>query len=241
MSDNLTLSLETRTTLRKGLARLRKDGQVPAVIHDHGKDSVHVTALYIDMLKTYRQAGKHHPLSLNVGSKKYMAMIKDVDFEPRKQILRHVVFNAIKVDEEVETEVPIAFVEDVEIPAEKASLMVLKQLDHVQIRALPHNLVDEFLVDPSTLAEVGDRLTVADLKTPPGVTILTEPETQIAIVEMPKDQIAEADAAAADLAADQAEPEAAKVEAEQGEDTDQAVQDKEDQPGGQAQDEPKES
>jgi hypothetical protein len=36
---------------------------------------------------------------------------------------------------------------------------------------------------------------------------LTAPETQIAIVEMPKDQIAEADAAAAALAEDAGKPE----------------------------------
>ena len=39
---------------------------------------------------------------------------------------------------------------------------------------------------------------------PEGVTILTEADHGLATVEMPKDQIAEADAAAADLAEDAA-------------------------------------
>lgn len=200
-SDTIALDVEERTVLRKGLRSLRDAGMVPAVIHDHGKDSVHVMAEYGPLLKVYSQAGKHHPVHLTVGSKKHLAMIKDADFEPVKYRLRHIVFQAIKQNEEVTAEIPVVLVGD-EIPAEKMSLLVLKQLDRVEVKALPNALPDELTVDATKLAEVGDHLTVADIVVPKGVTITTEPEMQIAIVEMPKDQIAEADAAAAELAAD---------------------------------------
>lgn len=203
-NDKIAIELQEREVLRKRLALLRKQGLVPAVIHDHGSDSIHVMGDYMQLTKVFQSAGKHHPVELKVAGKQHLAMIKDVDFEPAKHRLRHIVFQAIKQNEEVEAEVPVVFKEDAEIPAEKVSLMVLKQLDHVQIKALPKDLPDELVVDPSTLAEVGDSLTVADLVVPTGVTILTEPETQIAMVEMPKDQIAEADAAAAALAEDAA-------------------------------------
>lgn len=201
--DSIKVDLEKREVLRKGLSGLRQKGQVPAVIHDHGKQSMHVSGDYLKLVKIYSAAGKHHPVELNVGGKQHLAMIKDVDFEPTKRRMRHVVFQAIQQNEAVEAEVPIVFSE-VDIPAEKVSLMVLKQLDHVLVKALPRDLPDELIVDPSTLAEVGDKLSVSDLKAPDGVTILTEPDMQIAVVEMPKDQIAEADAAAESLAEDAA-------------------------------------
>ncbi len=204
MSDEtIALDLKERTVVRKGLSGLRQEGLVPAVIHDHGKPSIHVMGDATQVNKVYTHAGKHHPVQLSVGSKQHLALIKDVDFEPTKHNLRHVVFQAIKQDEAVEAEIPVLFAE-VEIPAEKLSLMVLKQLDHVQVKALPKDLPDELVVDPSKLAEVGDHLTVADLVVPSGVTILTEPHQQIAIVELPKDQEAEANAAAAALAEDAA-------------------------------------
>lgn len=211
-NQSISLKLEERTILRKGLAGLRKDGFVPAVVHDHGKESIHVMGDSMAMAKVYSQAGKHHPVDLTVGGKKHLALIKDVDFEPSKHRLRHIVFQAIKQNEETEAEIPVVFLEDVEIPAEKVSLMVLKQLDHVQVKALPRDLPDQLVVDPSTLAEVGDTLTVAQLVAPKGVTIITEPEQQIAIVEMPKDQIAEANAAAEALAEDAGKPDAETVE-----------------------------
>lgn len=234
-SDSIGVDLVERTVVGKGLQSLRKGSIVPAVIHDHGKPSIHVQGDFTKLMKVYSDAGKHHPVQLKVGSKQHLAMIKDVDFEPTKHMMRHIVFQAIRQDEEVEAEVPITYLE-VEIPAERLSLMVLKQLDTVEVKALPKDLPDELTVDPSTLAEVGDHLTVADIKVPAGVTITTDPIVQIAIVEMPKDQEAEANAAAEALAEDAG---AEEVEAEHGEDTPQDTQAEETMPGGKLQKEPK--
>lgn len=208
-NDTIAVDLQERTVLRKGLQELRASGLIPAVIHDHGKESIHVMGDFITLSKVFSAAGKHHPVQLTVGKQQHLALIKDVDFEPAKHRMRHIVFQAIKQNEEVEAEVPIIY-KDIEIPAERVSLLVLKQLDRVQVKALPKDLPDELVVDPSTLSEVGDHLTVADLKVPEGVTVLTDPTSQIAIVEMPKDQAAEADAAAAALLEDAGAPEEAE-------------------------------
>lgn len=228
-TDTISIDLQERTVLGKGLNHLRADGQIPAVIHDHGNPSIHVMGDAIALGKVYAAAGKHHPVEVKVGGKQHLALIKDADIEPVKHRLRHLVFQAIKQNEEVEAEIPVVFLEDAEIPAERKSLMVLRQLDHVQVKALPRDLPDELVVDPSTLEEVGDHLTVADIKAPTGVTILTEEHSQIAIVEMPKDQIAEADASAASLAEDAAahgeDEESAETESadEDGEKSDDAA------------------
>ncbi len=214
MSENeIVVILEERSVLRKGLQQLRQSGKVPAVIHDHGKPSTHVMADYSALVKAYSLAGKHHPVQLQIGKIDHLALIKDVDYEPVKHSLRHIVFQAIKQNEAVEAEVPILFKEDTEIPAEKLSLMVLRQLDYVTIKALPKDLPNELIVDPSSLTEVGDHITVADLVVPAGITILTDPDHPIATVEMPKDQEAEANAAAAAQATEDgvvAEPTAAE-------------------------------
>ncbi len=236
-SDSIGIELVERTIIGKGLQGLRAKSLVPAVIHDHGKPSIHVSGDYVALSKAYAAAGKHHPVELKVGAKNHLALIKDVDYEPAKRRMRHVVFQAIRQNEAVEAEIPVEFM-DVDIPAEKLSLMILQQLDHVEVKALPKDLPDQLLIDPSTLAEVGDHLTVADLKVPAGVTVLTPPETQLAVVEMPKDQEAEANAAAAEHA-EQTAGEAEDVESEHGAGADQEPQSAEDQPGTKQQKEPK--
>lgn len=193
--QDIAIKVEERTVLGKGVRQLRRDGFVPAVIHDHGKESKHVMGSFIEMTKVYQAAGKHHPVNVTLGSKKYMALIKDVDFEPRKHTVRHVVFNAIAADEKQQTEVPINFIEG-EIPAEKAGYMVIRQLDVVEIEALPKDLIDQIEIDASSLVEIGDKLTVADIVVPKGVEILTESEHPIAVVEETKAQMSEEDEAA---------------------------------------------
>lgn len=193
------VKLEQRTVLGKGLGRLRQDGVVPAVIHNHGQDSIHVMGPEMQLVKVYQAAGKHHPLNLEVGSDKYLALIKDAHFDPVKRRLQHVVFQAIKQDEQVEAEVPIRI--DGDAPAEKVGLIILHQLDAVEIEALPKDLPDELVVSAEALAELHDKITVADLQVPSGVTILTDAEHPIATV-------AESRA----MAAEEAEAEAAEGE-----------------------------
>lgn len=188
-SEEIALALEERKIEGKAVKHLRRDGLIPAVIHDHGKPSKIVMASQLELVKVYKQAGKHHPLSLTLGKEKHLAIIKDVDFDPKKHQMRHVVFNAIKQDEKVETEVPVHLTG--EIPAEKVGLLVIRQLDSVDIEAYPKDLVDEVTVDASALSEIGDKVTVADIVVPPGVIILTEPEHPIATIEETKAQISE--------------------------------------------------
>lgn len=200
-NETISVELKPREVIGKGLATLRAGGEVPAVLHNHGKESIHVQGNALNLAKVYAQAGQHHPVELKIDGKKHLALIKDVDFEPTKHRMRHVVFQAVRANEKTTAEIPVALTGE-EIPAEKKSLLILTQLDTVEVEALPRDLPDQLTVDATTLEEVGDRLTVADIKVPSGVTILTEPETQIAVVEMPRDQIAEADAAAQSLADD---------------------------------------
>jgi large subunit ribosomal protein L25 len=214
-SDTITLAAHKRDVLGKKVRALRAEGKTPAVVHDHGNDSVHISIEEKDLKKVYSQAGKHHPVVLDIDGKKYTTLIKEVTYRPATPFLYHSVFQAIKANETVKAQVPIKLVG--EIPAEKASLLVLQNMENVEIEALPKDLMDVIEIDASKLAEAGDKLHVSDIKLPTGVEIKVDPELAIATVEVPRDQIAEADAAAAELAADKAEGETAEGEGEEAE------------------------
>ncbi len=207
------LVLEKREILGKGLGRIRQDGLIPAVIHNFGQPSIHVMAPEMLLDKVYREAGKHHPLNLQVGQDSFLALIKDVHYNPIKHRIRHVVFQAIRQDEKVEAEIPIHL--EGEIPAEKVGLMVLRQLDSVEVEALPKDLPDEIKADATALAELHDKIVVGDLEVPAGVTILTEADHPIATVVETKAQISEEEAAEGELTPEEA-AEAEKAEGGEG-------------------------
>lgn len=234
--DKITLTLESRTTQGKAVKHLRKGGIVPAVLHDHGKDSILVQAEHGAMMKVYKHAGKHHPIELDAAGKRYTAMIKDIEFEPRKQALTHVVFNAVSATEKVATEVPLhpVYAEgDDASPAERAGLMVLPHLTVVTVSAVSSKLPDFLEYDAEKLVEVGDHITVGDLKAPAGVEIITEAEQVIVTVNDPTVIAAANDAAGGD-AEEATGNEAAAVDSEHGsaETDDQTSGEDELNPGG---------
>jgi large subunit ribosomal protein L25 len=212
--DSISLELEPRKVLGKAVKHLRRDGQVPAVIHDHGKESLHVQGNAVAMLKVWRAAGKHHPVELTAGDKNYVALIKTAQFDPKKHQLTHLVFNAVDKNQKVEAEIPVRphYDEGNESsPAERSGLIVLTQLESVEVRAIATNLPDFLEYDAEKLIEVGDHCTVADLILPEGVELETEANHSIATVYEPS-----ALAAANEAAAGEGE-EAVTEEASEGE------------------------
>lgn len=238
-SETIALELKPREVTGKAVKHLRKDGVVPAVIHDHGKDSLVVMGDYQKVFKVYQDAGKHHPVEIKTGGKTYTTLIKSVTFDPKRNSMTHVVFNAVKANEKVDAEVPVraVFAEGNDAsPAERAGLIVLEQLTEVEVEALPRDLPDELTFDGEQLVNVGDQVTVADLTVPAGVVITTEPEHVLATVFEPS-----ALQAANEDVGGTAEPEeAAEVESEHGEAADDAITGEDEvRPGGKEQKESK--
>jgi large subunit ribosomal protein L25 len=214
--QEISIELEKREITGKAVKRLRRDGQVPAVIHDHGKDSVVVMGPFLQMSKMYQQAGKNHPVKINADGKNYTALIKNATFDPKKNQLSHVVFNAVKANEKVDAEVPvrIRFAEGNEAsPAERAGLVVLHQMEAVEVETTPNRIPDALYFDGEKLIAAGDHVTVADLEVPEGVTVKDDPAQPVATVFEPS-----ALQAANDAAGGTAEEEAPAA-AESGEET----------------------
>jgi len=201
MADTISISLQKRDITGKQVKQLRREGLVPAVIHDHGKESIIVSGVYIDMARMYKAAGKHHPVAVEADGKKYTALIKKVDLDPRKNTLTHVVFNAVKANQKVEAEIPVHVRYDEgndASPAERAGLIVLHNLESVEVVAFPKDLPEAIEFDGEKLTAVGDNITVEDLIVPAGVEIKTDPSQQVASVFEPSALAAANDAAGGD-------------------------------------------
>lgn len=220
--ESFSLTLEPREVTGKAVKHLRRDGLIPAVIHDHGRPSIHVMGDYQSLAKTYRAAGRHRTIELKAGDQSFTALIKKIDVDPKKNRLRHVVFNAVDKNQKVEAEVPVRprYQEDNESsPAERAGLIVLSHLEEVEVKALPSKIPNELTYDAEKLVEIGDSVTVADLNLPEGVELVTEPEHAVATVYEPSAIAAANDEAAGEAEAGDADSVESDHESESREDT----------------------
>ncbi|MCB9820080.1 50S ribosomal protein L25 [Candidatus Nomurabacteria bacterium] len=169
MGNKTTLSLDERKVHGKKVAKLRSEGLVPGVVYGAEMEpiSVQVAANVFD--KTYRQAGTYTPVHLNIGSKKKIAMIKEVDIDPVRGEVRHVSFHAVKASDPVVAVVPVRLVGEGESEAEKNGLVVLQTLDQIEVKALPMDLPEAVEISILGLKEAGEKLTLAAAELPEGV------------------------------------------------------------------------
>lgn len=236
--QEVTLELSKREITGKAVKNIRKAGLVPAVIHDHGKPSIIVQAEYQALHQAYATAGKHHPVKVKADGKLYTAIIKSVTRDPRYNALTHVVFNAVKANEKVTTDVPVRARLDEgneATPAERAGLMVLHNLTTVEIEATASKLPDVLEFDGEKLVEVGDHATVADLTVPSGVEVKTDSSQTLASVFEPSAVAAANDAAGGDAESG----DEASVESEHESNAEEGTQADEIRPGGKKENEDK--
>ena len=250
MGDKLSLKLDERSVHGKKVAKLRQDGLVPAVVYGPGIDPISVQVEDGVFTKLYRQAGTYTPVHLTIGSKKKIAMIKDVDRDPVRGTVRHVSFHAVKANEPVIADVPIHLVGEGESEAEKNGLVILQALDRIEVKALPMDLPDAVEVSVVELKEAGEKVTLADATLPEGVEFVEhdsghgddDEEEKPRVTDLMVASVWEPAAlqAANEAAAGDAQDES-DVDSENGSDTDQGSQAPESMPGGKGQDEPKQS
>lgn len=236
--QEITLKLDTREATGKKVANLRRDGFVPSVVYGGHDEPVSTQSAFVETTKVVHEAGKHTPVHLTVNGKKKLAIIKDVEIDPVKHQILHVSFHAIRQNDVITTEVPIVLVGIGESAAEKAGLIVLQAIEHLEVKAKPASLPESLEISIIDLATDEDKITIGDIKLPEGVEFAdAEQDLELVVANVYEPAALEAanDAAAGSATIDD------DVEADNGADTPQDTQAEETKPGGKLQDEPKQS
>ena len=170
MADKI--SAETRTSFGKGAARkLRAAGRIPAVVYGHGTEPVHISLPGHELSLIVRRANAVLDLDLPTGSQ--LALVKDVQKDPVRQIIEHLDLLVVRSGERVEVEVPVVLHGE-SLPGTVAALDSQTLLLSVEATSIPEHLVVEIegAVD-------GTQVTAADIELPRGTRLAVEPETLV--------------------------------------------------------------
>ena len=214
----ISLKLDERTAEGKKLAKLRDSGFTPSVIYGGQEQPIMTQSPQVETSKVVHAAGKHTPINLTFDGKKKLAIIKSIDMDPVKHVLRHVAFHTIKQNDIITTEVPIILVGQGESEAERAGLVILQAIEHVEVKAKPADLPESLEISIINLATAEDKIFVSDIKLPEGVEfadIDQDMELVIANVYEPSALQAANEASGGEAEEEEAE----EVPAENGEET----------------------
>lgn len=212
------LALEKREATGKKLKGLRAAGLIPSVVYG-GKEPVLLSSEYVATEKVLMGAGYHSPIDLDMAGKKQLAIVKDVAIDPVSRKIMNIEFQAISAKAVVEATTPVVIVNFEESEASKIYHFALTQsIEELDVKAKPADLPKELEVDASSLKEVDDKLTIADIKLPEGVVFADKEMSAEQVVASLYDPAAEAEKREAEeKAAAEAEPvDAADVPADNG-------------------------
>jgi len=186
------ISAQARTEFGKGAARrVRRAGQVPAVIYGHGTDPTHIALPGHDLMLALKTPNVL--LQVALASEDFLTLPKAVQRDPVKQTVEHVDLVIVRSGEKVTVEVPV--VVSGRVPGGIVDLVVAAVSLETEATHIPSEIpvnVDGF--------EVGTLVRASDLVLPAGTVLAGDPEQIMISVAAP--------------AVEEEEPEAAPAEGE---------------------------
>ena len=168
-NDGNHLVTEIRDTFGKGAARkIRALGKIPAVIYGHGTEPQHVTLPGHEVSLILRKSNQ--VLDLDIQGKSQLALVKDVQKDPVRQIIEHIDLIVVRKGEKVTVDVPV------HLEGDSAPGTVVNQASNtisVEVEAIhiPENVV----VSIEGLEE-GAHILAGAVKLPAGATLVSDPE-----------------------------------------------------------------
>ncbi len=152
---------------------LRKSGKIPAVFYGAGKDTTSITIPIVDFKKVWRDAGESSAVKVSTLKGDIDVLIHEVQVNPVTSEPIHVDFLAIDMKKKIKVNVPLVF-EGISNAVKTGVGNLVKVLHEVEVEALPADLPHNLIVDISKLETLDNNITVADIKLPAGVVIITD-------------------------------------------------------------------
>jgi large subunit ribosomal protein L25 len=189
------LSAEVRDQFGKGAARkLRALGKIPAVLYGHGTDPQHVSLPGHETALIIRRANAI--IDLDIAGKHQLALVKDVQKDPVRQIIEHLDLIIVKAGEKVQVDVAVHIVGE---PA--PGLEADQDAKALLIETLATSIPERLEANVEGL-EAGAQILAKDVVLPAGCTLITEPDVLVVAISVPVEQDlgAEPEAAAEETA-----------------------------------------
>jgi large subunit ribosomal protein L25 len=204
MASTVLVANTGRPTGSPASRRLRTDDVIPAVLYGHGMTPLTVAVGRRDLrLALSGAAGSNTVLDLTVDGRVYPAIVKDLQRHPVKRNVTHVDFIQVNLDEEITVSVPVRLEGEATAVANGGGL-VDPAVDSIEVTTTPRSIPDEFVVDVSDM-QMDTVIRLSDIPMPAGVVATGDPEGPIVTVLTMRAEVAEIEAADAEVAEEQHE------------------------------------
>jgi large subunit ribosomal protein L25 len=208
MPTQIELSAEPRDVYGKHVRRLRRQGIIPANIYGHGASrAIQAPARALERLLA--QGGRTSVVAIAFDGRSETALLKGLQRDPRSGQILHVDFQAVSMEEEVTSVVPVRFVGE-SLAVTKLDGVMMHPRTELHVTARAADLPDAVEVDVSAITELHGSIHISDLPASSTYSIEDPAEEVLAIVLPPKREVEEV---VEEAPAEEAEAEAAAATA----------------------------
>lgn len=206
-THTIELQAEPRDVFGKHVRRLRRQGIVPANIYGHG-DSRPIQAPARVLEHMLVHGGRTGIVTIAVNGGSETALLKEIQRDPRSGQILHIEFQAVSLEEEVTSTVPVRFIGE-SVAVTKLGGVMTHPRAELRLAARARDLPEAIEVDVSTITELHGAIHISDLPESATYKYLDPPEEVLAMVQPPKGEVEEEEAAAEAAAEPEAEAEGA--------------------------------
>ena len=177
--DDNRIAAEVREVFGKGAARkLRVQGKIPAVVYGHGSDPRHLSLPGHEVALLLRKANA--VLDLDIAGDSQLALVKDVQKDPVKQLIEHIDLIVIRRGEKVTVDVPVHLegesASGTIANLENPTLSLEVEATHIPERVVVH--IDDL--------EEGVQILAGGLTLPANATLASDPEALVVGIVVPQ-------------------------------------------------------
>jgi large subunit ribosomal protein L25 len=180
MSTETKLIATPRSITGKQVSALRREGVLPAVVYGRHIDPQPISLNLRDATLSMRGLPSSALIQLEVGSDKHTVLVRDKQYHVLKGNLIHIDFQAVSMTEKLVTNVPVRVHGHAPV-LDEYDAMVMTELSELEVEALPGDLPEYIDVDVSSIIELGDTITVAQLSLGDKVDVRHEEDEVIVI------------------------------------------------------------
>jgi len=187
VKQKIELKAQKREILGKKVARLREDGFLPAVLYGKKVESLSLQIPAKEFEKVFKEAGESTLIYLEVDGNEYPVIIHDVAKDPVDDTIMHADFYKVRLDEKIKSTIPVVF--DGSSPAvEDLNGILVRNVNELEVEALPQDLPSEISVDISTLKNLNDQVLVRNINLGDKVKLFANEDDIVATIQAPKSQ-----------------------------------------------------
>ncbi len=185
--EKVVIAATRRTVTGKKVGVLRREGKLPGVIYGHHVEPISILMDTREATRILSTITGSSLVTIDVEGQEYPTLVREKQRDFVKNMLIHIDFLAVSLTEKIRAAVSTELV-GVAPAVKDFNANIVHNLNEMEVECFPQDLPERFVIDVSSLANIGDAIYVRDVVAPEKVEILTHGDEIVAVATATKEE-----------------------------------------------------